>query len=224
MIFFLLTSALLTAPQIELSEQSFDFGHSYVSESYRHTFWIYNRGDEPLNILKIRTFCNCSTTELEKNSIPAGDSASFDFIFDTQGFFSECVKWAWVLSDDPQDSLIRINVTVRLYEDYSRANLEVEPKYLYFNKIDSLYSEVPLRITNTSKTAYNLRLVEWPQALQIIDFPERTFTPGETITLKLHPREGIKDAALFASSITFEAYTSTEVNRFSVPLMIRLFD
>lgn len=222
--FFLIMSALFVAPRMELSEQSFDFGHAYVGENYRHTFWVYNRGDESLNIRNIRTFCNCSTTELINTRIAPGDSTSFDFIFDTQGFFGECVKWAWIFSDDPVDSLVKINVTVRLYEDYSRGQLVVEPKYLYFNKIDSLYPEVPLRITNTSQTVYTLRVVEWPRALQTIDFQERTFAPGEEITLKLHPRPDVKDANLFASSIAFEAYTPSEVKRFSVPLRIRRFD
>jgi len=212
---------LLSAPRIEVSEQSFDFGYGFVGEHYRHTFWIYNRGDEPLLIKKIRTFCGCTTTELRRNQLAPGDSTSFDFIFDTQGFFAERVKWAYIRSNDPQDSLLKVNVTVRLYEDYSRTPFQVEPAYLHFNRIDSLADEVVLKLVNSSDTDYNLEIIETPAALARPDFSQSDFAVGKELELALHPRDGIRDPALFKSSVTFEAWTPTEIVRFSVPLHIR---
>ncbi|MEA3312512.1 MAG: DUF1573 domain-containing protein [candidate division WOR-3 bacterium] len=217
----LMSIFFLASPQIEVSEQSFDFGYGFVGEHYRHTFWIYNRGDEPLLIKKIRTFCGCTTTELKRNQLAPGDSTSFDFIFDTQGFFAERVKWAYIRSNDPQDSLLKVNVTVRLYEDYSRTPFQVEPAYLHFNRIDSLADEVVLKLVNSSDTDYNLEIIETPAALERPELSQSTLAVGKGLELALHPRDGIRDPALFKSSVTFEAWTPAEIVRFSVPLHIR---
>ncbi|TET23717.1 MAG: DUF1573 domain-containing protein [Candidatus Stahlbacteria bacterium] len=212
---------LVSAPKIEVSEQSFDFGYAFVGEHYRHTFWIYNRGDEPLEIKKIRTFCGCTATELKRNQLAPGDSTSFDFIFDTHGFFAERVKWAYIRSNDPRDSLLKVNVTIRLYEDYSRTPFRVEPAYLHFNRIDSLADEVTLKLVNFSDTGYNLQLIEAPAVLKGVELPKSAIAPEEELQLSLRPMDGIRDPALFKSSVTFEAWTPTEIVRFSVPLHIR---
>jgi hypothetical protein len=212
---------LLSAPKIEVSEESFDFGYALVTRHYRHTFWIYNRGDEPLKIKGIRTFCGCTTTELKRNLISAGDSTSFDFIFDTYGFFAERVKWAYIRSNDPVDSLLKVNVTVRLYEDYSRTPFQVEPTFLHFNRIDSLADKVVLKLVNTSDTDYNLEVIETPGVLVRPESVQSLFEAGKELNITLHPQANISDPALFKSSVTFEAWTPTEIVRFSVPLHIR---
>ena len=217
----LMSIFFLASPQIEVSEQSFDFGYGFIGEHYRHTFWIYNRGDEPLLIKKIRTFCGCTTTELKRNQLAPGDSTSFDFIFDTQGFFAERVKWAYIRSNDPRDSILKVNVTVRLYEDYSRTPFQVEPAYLHFNRIDSLADEVVLKLVNSSDTDYNLEIIETPAALERPELSQSTLAVGKELELAFHPRDGIRDPSLFKSSVTFEAWTPTEIVRFSVPLHIR---
>jgi hypothetical protein len=211
---------LAGAPRIEVSEQSFDFGYALVSRHYRHTFWIYNRGDEPLEIKRIRTFCGCTATELKRNLIPAGDSTSFDFIFDTYGFFAERVKWAFIRSNDPQDSLLKVNVTIRLYEDYSRIPFEITPEYLDFNRLDSLADNLVLKLVNTSQTDYTLEILETPEVLvrpEIIN----SFAAGKELDIPLVTQAGIRAPALFQSSVTFEAWTPTEIVRFSVPLYIQ---
>jgi len=212
---------LLGVPSIEVSEESFDFGYALVTRHYRHTFWIYNRGDAPLEIKKIRTFCGCTTTELRRNLISPGDSTSFDFIFDTQGFFAERVKWAYIRSNDPRDSLLKVNVTIRLYEDYSRTPFQVEPAYLHFNRIDSLADDIVLKLVNSSDTDYNLEIIETPGVLVRPELVQRNFTAGKELNISFLPQTDISDPALFKSSVTFEAWTPTEIVRFSVPLHIR---
>ncbi|NLI97996.1 DUF1573 domain-containing protein [bacterium] len=217
---FFISALIFAAPKIEISEPSFDFGYSLSSYSYRHTFRIYNKGDSPLRILGVRTFCGCSTTELSKRAIESGDSASFEFLYETQGFFAECVKWAYVRTDDPEDSLSKINVTIRLYEDYKRTPFSVEPEFLFLGKTDSLKSSVNLVLKNNSKTDYTIKLVETPVVLEEVDFQPGVLEAGQTLNLALRPRTDVADVSKFKSSITFEAYTQTETVRFSVPLLV----
>lgn len=212
---------LLSAPKIEVSEQSFDFGYALVTRHYRHTFWLYNRGDAPLKIKRIRTFCGCTATELKRNLLPPGDSTSFDFIFDTYGFFGERVKWAYIRSNDPRDSLLKVNVTIRLYEDYSRTPFEINPKYLDFNRIDSLPDNLGLKLVNPSEIDYNLEIVETPEVLLRPELIQGSFTAEKELDIPLVTQAGIRDPALFQSSVTFQAWTPTEIVRFSVPLLIR---
>lgn len=215
---FFLNSA---APEIEVSEPSFDFGYAFDGENYRHTFWIYNTGDAPLNIQNVRTFCGCSITELAKRRLEPGDSTSFDFTYDTKGFYGNCVKWAYIHSDAPNDSLLKINVTIKLYGGYDLTPIGVEPEFLHFNRIDSLRGELALRLVNNSRTEYDLKLLEIPEALEDFSLPQSTLGPGEVINLTLHPKHGTSDYTLFHSSLNFEAWTPTEIVRFSVPLHIR---
>jgi hypothetical protein len=219
-VFLIMSISLLQgSPKIVISEPSFDFGHSLVAQNYRHKFWIYNKGDATLTIKGVRTFCGCSTTQLSKSEIEPGDSASFEFIYDTQGFFSEVVKWAYVRSNDPVDTLTKFNVTARLYEDYTRTPFEINPTSLIFGRMNSLKEEIELKIKNRSRTSYRIRLLEASPALEDVSFSAREFKPGEEIVIPLRPRKGITDASLFKSSLTFEATTPTEIVRFSVPLI-----
>jgi len=208
------------APRIEVSERSFDFGFGLVGRHYRHTFWIYNRGDAPLNIKSIRTFGNFTTTDLTKRRLAPGDSASFDFVFNTYGFFAERVKWAYIRSDDPRDSLLAVNVTVRLYKDYRRTPFEINPMMLDFHRLDSLREEVVLSISNVSDSDYRLRLVEVPAVLVKPEFTEQELGAGKDLTLSLRPRAGLHRATEFQSAVVFEAWTPTELVRFSVPLYL----
>jgi len=210
---------LTSVPKIEVSERSFDFGYSIIGMEYAHNFWIYNRGDEVLNIKKLRVFCNCSVGSIAKRQIAPGDSSRFEFIFSSLGFQDERVKWGYIYSNDPQDSLIKLNITIRLYGDYSQIPFKVEPKRLNFGSLSAPNPSVTLSLKNRANQSYNLRLIEFPKALQQPNFTSTVLEPGEELELKFFVKKGIHDPELLKRSITFEAYTSTEVSRFSVPLM-----
>lgn len=212
---------LIAAPQIEASEQTFDFGYSLSARDYRHTFKIYNRGDEALHIDKIRTFCNCTVAQLGKSILLPGDSTFFDFLFDSRAFFAERVKWAYILSDDPDDPLAMVNVTIRLYEDYDRIPFKLEPQQLDFGSADSPKDTAALRITNPTQKTYNLELVEVPSVLESTKLAEDVLSPGEEMLIPFVRKKSSTDIEDFKSSVTLEAWTATEVIRFSVPLFIR---
>ncbi|MBN2379029.1 DUF1573 domain-containing protein [candidate division WOR-3 bacterium] len=218
---FFLSLLLASAPHIEVSERSYDFGYAYECESYLHTFWIYNRGDEALNISSVRTFCGCSITELGKKKLGPGDSTSFNFIYDTRGFFGDCVKWAYISSNAPNDSVLMINVTIKLYGGYKNLPISTDTRWLDFKSIDSLQDEVVLKLKNVSGTRYNLDLLEIPAVLEPFALPSRTIGPGEEIELRLRHIPGVRDYRMFSSSINFEAWTPTESLRFSIPLHVR---
>jgi|GEM_PF-2397578 len=212
---------LFTAPHIEVSEHSFDFGYAFEGESYLHTFWIYNTGDEPLNISNVRTFCGCSITNLGKKRLVTGDSTSFDFVYDTRGFFGDCVKWAYIHSDAPNDSVMKINVTVKLYGGYDNLPITSDSRMLNFRSMDSLEDEVTFKLKNVSGTTYNLDLLEVPAVLEGISLPSSVIEPGQEIELKLRRKSVVRNYEMFLSSINFEAWTSTEILRFSIPLHVR---
>ncbi|MBD3285759.1 DUF1573 domain-containing protein [candidate division WOR-3 bacterium] len=218
---FLLSIILINAPHIEVSERSYDFGYCLEGESYRHTFWIYNTGDEPLNLGKVRTFCGCSATNLEKTKLNPGDSTSFDFTYDTRGFFGNCVKWAYIPSNALNDSLLMFNVTVKLFGGYDLIPFEVDPEYLLFEKAGTPPSEIVLKLKNTSETTYNLNLLEVPEVLGEVELSKPVISAGEEIVIKLHPLPGFPDSTMYKTSMNFEAWIPTEVIRFSVPIHLR---
>ncbi len=217
----ILLLGLAAGPKIDVSEHSFDFGHALVTKDYRHTFWLYNRGDAPLQITKIRNFCGCTTTNLRKNLIAPGDSASFDLIFDTRGFFANRVKWVFIRSNDPVDSLLMVNITARLHKDYKRIPLEVDPHGLNFNRLDSMPDEVILTLSNPTEITYNLEIIEIPEMLMKFELPQSAIAPGEELQIIIRPGSGKLSMQDFKASITFEAWTATEIVRFSLPLDVQ---
>lgn len=214
-LFISLAVMMLSAPQIDVSERSFDFGYGFSGQDYRHSFWVYNRGDEPLEILSMRVFCDCSVTTIGTRLIGPGDSTYFDFVFETLSFYAERVKWVYVRSNDPVDSLLMLNVTIKLYGDYERTGFNVSPQYLLLKSDE----EISLTLTNPTPTDYTLRLVEAPSILDIPDFTEASFGPAQEVTIPVRLRPGSWQREDFKSSITFEAYTPFEIVRFSVPLV-----
>lgn len=48
-----LAPSLIGGPLMELSEKEFDFGYVPQNSKVSHVFWIYNRGDDSLKILKV---------------------------------------------------------------------------------------------------------------------------------------------------------------------------
>jgi hypothetical protein len=74
---------------------------------------------------------------------------------------------------------------------------------------------------NTSEIDYNLEIVETPGVLLRPERALDSFAAGKELDIPFVTQAGIRDPELFKSSVTLEAWTPTEIVRFSVPLHIR---
>ena len=48
-----LAPALTGAPLLQVPEKEFDFGYTPQNSKVTHVFWLYNKGDDTLKIVKV---------------------------------------------------------------------------------------------------------------------------------------------------------------------------
>ncbi len=59
----------LSQPKIEVESPNFDFGVSYPNQILEHSFVLWNRGDQPLEIIKVSTTCGCTAAVLSSTTV-----------------------------------------------------------------------------------------------------------------------------------------------------------
>jgi len=92
---------LAKAPHIDFEEEDFDFGSIDQGDSLVHAFSFKNTGGSPLNIRKIKSSCDCTISEADKNDIAAGESGLITVIFDTKQRRGPQVKRVTLFTNDP---------------------------------------------------------------------------------------------------------------------------
>lgn len=70
-------------PQIEITPSSFDFGEIEYGTVVEHIFDLKNLGSETLEILRLSTSCGCTSAEVDKEVIPAGEQTSLKVTYNT---------------------------------------------------------------------------------------------------------------------------------------------
>ncbi|MEA1965037.1 MAG: DUF1573 domain-containing protein [Candidatus Aerophobetes bacterium] len=106
-------------PDIEFSEELWDFGTIKEGEKVTHTFEVRNLGGAKLVIGKVRTSCGCAAALVSSQEVAPGGSGQIKVIFDSSGYKGKISKNIYVESNDPDE--LRKVLTIK-------ANVEVSPK------------------------------------------------------------------------------------------------
>ena len=70
-------------PEIEINNDSFDFGEIGQDESINAEFLLKNVGDAPLLIRSAKGSCGCTVPEWPKEAIQAGEDAIIKVVFNS---------------------------------------------------------------------------------------------------------------------------------------------
>lgn len=90
-------------PRITCEEPTFDFGSRDASETVDHTFVLKNTGTADLEIKSVQPACGCTTAELEKKTIPPGESSRISAKLSLAGRGGSVQRPILVESNDPVD-------------------------------------------------------------------------------------------------------------------------
>ena len=82
----------VAGPELTIPEEAFDFGYIPQNSKVSHVFWLRNTGDQELRIVKVTPGCGCTQAPLDKQVIPAGDSARLEIIFSSKLYFNRVAK------------------------------------------------------------------------------------------------------------------------------------
>ncbi len=108
-------SQLKKAPKIVLTTQKYDFGRQATGTVIKYQFEFKNEGKSDLVILKVKTSCGCTTTALTQNTIKKGNTGFIEAVFDTEGRTGKQVKNITVITNDPANPEVVLEVTGELY-------------------------------------------------------------------------------------------------------------
>ncbi len=105
---------LKKAPKIVFDEMNYNFGTVKSGTVVTYSFKFKNDGKRPLNILKVKTSCGCTTTNLTSKTYKRGKRGSIDVSFNTSGRRGRQHKTITVITNDPKNPEILLNLNGEL--------------------------------------------------------------------------------------------------------------
>ncbi len=105
---------LKKAPKIVFDNTSYNFGKVKSGTMVSYRFHFKNEGKKPLTILKIKTSCGCTTTKLAQRSFKKNKKGYIEVNFNSSGRKGRQHKTIKVISNDPKNPLIVLNISGEL--------------------------------------------------------------------------------------------------------------
>ncbi len=105
---------LKKAPKIVFDQSSYDFGKLKSGSTVKYNYTFKNEGKRPLDILKVKTSCGCTTTKLPQKTYKKGKSGSIEVSFNTSGRRGKQHKTITVITNDPKNSEIVLSLSGEL--------------------------------------------------------------------------------------------------------------
>ena len=96
------------APVIDFEKTRYNFGKAKQKTKVKHDFTFTNKGKSELKIRKIKASCGGTTVNPSKDIIAPGESATIKAIFNTGSRKGRQTKTITVISNDPENSQIRL--------------------------------------------------------------------------------------------------------------------
>jgi hypothetical protein len=212
----LAAAAVSAAPELSLSELSFDFGYVPQNSNVSHVFWLKSTGDDTLIIQRVIPGCGCTKAPLEKNILAAGDSTRLEIIFSSQRYKGSVVKHPIVQTNaDTSRRPLKFSTKVVAHPDSLRPVI-VKPYKLDISQLgEEIRDRISFTIENLSEQDVTIRLVAVPDELVTLTLPKTVAAHGSA-SGELVVRED-KLTEEFQKSFTFEV-GGADTARYTVPI------
>jgi len=216
LLIFILTGTVSAQSALQIKEPIFDFGYVPQNSTVSHIFWLYSTGNEPLNIIEVQPGCGCTKAPLEKDIVPVGDSTQLEILFSSRLYDGPLTKRPAIETDEGKIKKY-LQFSANIYKDPSKT----EPIVLNPNIFDmSRFGEkdrtkLQFEITNASDKDLKLEVIDHPEAMLKIDFPDK-IKAGRTETGKVEVKNFFKNIE-FEKSITIELNDKNHT-RFTIPV------
>jgi hypothetical protein len=126
-------------PVIFFENSDFNFGQIYKGEKVEHIYRFENRGNDILEIKKVKTSCGCTAAILTNKTIPPGKTGEIKAKFNSGSNRGNIKKSITVLSNDPGTPSYKLTISGEIIED-----INIKPRNINFGSIAA--------DTNTEKT------------------------------------------------------------------------
>ena len=133
-------------PVIFFENSDFNFGQIYKGEKVEHIYRFENRGNDILEIKKVKTSCGCTAAILTNKTIPPGKTGEIKAKFNSGSNRGNIKKSISVLSNDPGTPNYKLTISGEIIEDIS-----IKPRNINFGSI-SVDKEAGRTVTVTIKS------------------------------------------------------------------------
>lgn len=104
------------APKIVVNQSTYDFGKVKSGTVLKFSFTVNNEGKQELIIRKVKASCGCTATQPEATHIKKGKSTEINVEFNTRGRRGRQHKTITVITNDPVNPQIILNVQGELIQ------------------------------------------------------------------------------------------------------------
>lgn len=105
---------LAERPKLKINKILHDFKKAKAGDTLTMEFLLTNEGPTTLNIRKVKSNCECTTAELEKDEIPPNETVSLKIAFDTKGRRGTQYKNVTIFSNDPSGPTRMVTIKANL--------------------------------------------------------------------------------------------------------------
>ena len=164
-------------PLVTCDNPVFDFGTQMNTEDVLHTFQVSNIGDAPLTISQVRTGCGCTKADLDRNTIPPGETASLSTRLTLRGHSGVKRSTIYLHTNDPAHPVFLCQ-----YQGTAVAELEIVPPALHFEVTPASSNQTAsTTIRNATSIPIHPLSLESPSSIYTIQLA--TNQPGQQYTL-----------------------------------------
>ena len=106
-------------PKIFFENPDFDFGKVYKGSKVEHVFKLENRGNDTLEIKKVKPSCGCTAVILSNNTILPGKTGEIKSTFNSRSYSGKVKKTITVLSNDPDTPNHKLTISGKVIQEIS---------------------------------------------------------------------------------------------------------
>ncbi len=123
-------NASIKKPKIFFEVPNFDFGKIYKGSKIEHVFKFENKGNNTLEIKKVKPSCGCTAVILSNNTIPPGKTGEIKSTFNSGNYRGKIKKTISVLSNDPDTPNHKLTISGEIIQEIS-----IKPQNINFGSI-----------------------------------------------------------------------------------------
>lgn len=133
-------------PVIFFENSDFNFGQIYQDQKVDHIYRFENRGNDILEIKKVKTSCGCTAAILTDSTVPPGETGEIKTTFSSGSKRGNIKKSITVLSNDPGTPSYKLTISGEIIE-----NISIKPRNINFGSA-SVDKETGKTVTVTIKS------------------------------------------------------------------------
>lgn len=159
-------------PQIEFETSTFSIGRVMAGKVVRHDYWFKNVGTGPLEILRVKPSCNCTSAGEYDRIVQPGGRGKISIAIDTSRLGGEVIKSVTVNTNMISDPRVVLNITGQVWRP-----IEATPTKASFDRI----SKDALKTQPTTRKLILVNNMKSPASLTNV----RSGSPAFSATLKV---------------------------------------